>query len=353
MRELLLKFFMAPFALVYGLVISTRNRIYAWGLLKSAKYNLPVIGVGNLTMGGAGKTPHVEYLIRLVSPYLVTGILSRGYRRKTKGFRVVERTDTSLTAGDEPLQYRLKYPEVVVAVSESRSIGIPQMLQYRPDIRVVLLDDSYQHLSVTPGLNILLTEYYRPYSIDHLLPVGRLREWKSGANRSDIIIVTKCPDEMDPQETEALKASLNVLPRQKIFFSRYVYGLPYHIIRGSRHELADYDELILLSAIADESYLLDYLDQKADRVHTMIYEDHHYFSPHEISLLKQKYENLKYKNAAIVTTEKDATRLILHHGFIREHNLPILVLPLKVSFVDNDGDAFDLAIQNFLLSFKA
>ncbi len=353
MRELLVKILMSPFALAYGLVITSRNKLYQWGLLKSAKYNLPVIGVGNLTMGGAGKTPHVEYLIRLLNPYLVTGILSRGYRRKTKGFRVVERTDTSLTAGDEPLQYRLKYPGVVVAVSESRSIGIPQMLQRRPDIRVVLLDDSYQHLSVTPGLNILLTEYYRPYSIDHLLPIGRLREWKSGAHRAHIIVVTKCPDEIVPEEADALRASLDIQPHQKLFFSRYIYGLPYHIIRGTRHELADYDELILLSAIADESYLLDYLEQKADRVHTMIFEDHHYFSPHEVSLLKQKYENLKYKNAAIVTTEKDATRLILHHEFIRQHDLPILVLPLKVSFVDNDGDAFDLAVQNFLLSFKA
>lgn len=353
MREILVKILLAPFALLYGIVIGSRNILYDWNLLKSAKYNLPVIGVGNLTMGGAGKTPHVEYMIRLLSPYLVTGILSRGYRRKTKGFRLVQKTDTSLTVGDEPLQYRLKYPEVVVAVSESRSIGIPQMLQQRPDIRVVLLDDSYQHLSVTPGLNILLTEYYRPYSIDHLLPIGRLREWRSGAKRANIIVVTKCPEQFDPRVAEALKSSLELQPHQKVFFSRYVYGLPYHIIRGSRHELSDYDELILLSAIADESYLLDYLDQKADRVHTMIYEDHHYFSPHEVSLLKQKYENLKFQNAAIVTTEKDATRLILHHKFIREHNLPILVLPLKVSFVDNDGDAFDLMIQNFLLRFKA
>jgi len=209
---------------------------------------------------------------------------------------------------------------------------------------VVLLDDSYQHRSVNPGLNILLTEYYRPYSVDHLLPVGRLREWKSGAKRADLIIVTKCPEQIDEQEATALKASLDLQPHQKVFFSRYIYGLPYHIVRGTRHELSNYDELILLSAIADESYLLDYLDQKADRVHTMIYEDHHYFSPHEISLLKQKYDNLKHSNAAIVTTEKDATRLILHQAFIREHDLPILVLPIQVSFI--------LAVQNFLLSFK-
>jgi len=134
MREILVKLLLSPLALAYGVVISLRNRLYDWGLLKSASYNLPVIGVGNLTMGGAGKTPQVEYLIRLVSPYLVTGILSRGYRRKTKGFRVVERNDTSITAGDEPLQYRLKYPGIMVAVSESRSIGIPLMLQYSADL---------------------------------------------------------------------------------------------------------------------------------------------------------------------------------------------------------------------------
>lgn len=353
MRELLVKVLLSPFALLYGLIIGIRNKIYALGLLKSAKYNLPVIGVGNLTLGGAGKTPHVEYLIRLLSPYLVTGILSRGYRRKSKGFRVVERSDTSLTAGDEPLQYRLKYPEVTVAVSESRSIGIPLMLQYRPDIKVVLLDDSYQHLSVTPGLNILLTEYNRPYSVDYLLPMGRLREWKSGANRADIIIITKCPELIDEDEKKLIKNSLRALPHQKVFFSRYIYGLPYHIMQGSRQDLGSYDELILLSAIADESYLLDYLEKKVARVHTMIYEDHHYFSPHEISLLHQKYENLKHQNAAIVTTEKDATRLILHRDFIKQHQLPILVLPIHVSFVDNDADAFDLVVQHFLLNFKA
>jgi len=353
MRDFLAKILLAPFALLYGIAISIRNRLYDWGILKSSTYNLPVIGVGNLTLGGAGKTPHVEYLIRLISPYLVTGILSRGYRRKTKGFRVVERSDTSLTAGDEPLQYRLKYPNITVAVSESRSIGIPLMLQRRPDIQVVLLDDSYQHLSVAPGLNILLTEYYRPYSEDQLLPMGRLREWRSGADRANLIIVTKCPEQLNEDEVAALKTSLNLMPHQKIYFSRYIYGLPYHIIRGTRHDLADYDELILLSAIADESYLLDFLYQKAERVHKMIYEDHHYFSPHEISLLQQMHENLKHKNAAIVTTEKDATRLILHQKFIREHDLPILVLPIQVSFMNEDGPAFDLAIQNYLLSFKA
>ncbi len=352
MRETLFKILLAPFSAVYGLSILVRNSLYKWGLLKSAAFNLPVIGVGNLTLGGAGKTPHVEYLIRLLSPYLKVATLSRGYKRKTKGFKMVQRGDNSLVVGDEPLQYFLKYPQIKVAVSESRSIGIPMILNRHPDIQAILLDDSYQHLSVTPGINLLLTEYNKPYSEDVLLPAGRLREWRSGARRADIVVVTKCPDHLETREKELMRERLDLAPHQKLFFSKYVYGPPYHLINGSRHPLQNFDRVILLTAIADESYLLDYIEKNVQEVHTMTYEDHHAFSPHEVSVLKQQYDHLGHDRTAIITTEKDATRLILHHNFIKQHQLPIMVLPLQVEFLDGDGRLFNQEMKDFLMDFK-
>ncbi len=352
MRETLFKILLAPFSAVYGLSILVRNSLYKWGLLKSAAFNLPVIGVGNLTLGGAGKTPHVEYLIRLLSPYLKVATLSRGYKRKTKGFKMVQRGDNSLVVGDEPLQYFLKYPQIKVAVSESRSIGIPMILNRHPDIQAILLDDSYQHLSVTPGINLLLTEYNKPYSDDVLLPAGRLREWRSGARRADIVVVTKCPNHLDPSDKKLMRERLDLSDHQKLFFSKYVYGPPYHLINGSRHPLQNFDRAILLTAIADESYLLDYIEQNVEEVHTMTYEDHHAFSPHEVSVLKQQYDHLGHDRTAIITTEKDATRLILHHSYIKQHQLPIMVLPLQVEFLDDDGPLFNQEMKNFLMDFK-
>jgi tetraacyldisaccharide 4'-kinase len=352
MRELLFKILLAPFSLLYGLGILLRNGLYQWGLLRPASFNLPVIGVGNLTLGGAGKTPHVEYLIRLLSPFLQVATLSRGYKRTTKGFRMVHHTDTALTVGDEPLQYRLKYPQVKVAVSESRSIGIPTILSQHPDIQVILLDDSYQHLSVTPGINILLTEYSHPYSEDLLLPAGRLREWKSGADRADIIIVSKCPQALSPEDKSQMKTRLDLLPQQSLYFSKYIYGSLYHIINGSRHELQRFERVILITAIAQESYLLDYIERLVSEVHTMTFEDHHVYSPHEMSLLKQQYDHLGSAGTAIVTTEKDATRLILHRDFIKQHQLPIMILPAQVQFLDQDGIAFNNEMKDFLMNFK-
>lgn len=352
-RNRLLSLLLTPFSVLFGLGILLRNGLYQTGILRSAKFNLPVIGVGNLTLGGAGKTPHVEYLIRLLSPYLKVATLSRGYKRKSRGYRMVRHGDNALTVGDEPLQYFLKYPQIGVAVSESRSIGIPLILSERPDTQVILLDDSYQHLSVTPYLNILLTEYDAPYAHDILLPAGRLREWKSGADRANIIIVTKCPDSISPEVKEQMSEQLEIKAHQTLYFTKYRYDQPYHLLTGERHLLATYDSVILLTAIANESYLLSHLNQLDSEIHTMTYEDHHVFSPHEISLLKQQFDHLsEYSKTIILTTEKDATRLVLHRDFIVQNQLPILVLPIHVTFLDDDGIRFDQQIKQALLNFK-
>lgn len=329
-----------------------RNGLYTSGILKSAKFNIPVIGVGNLTVGGAGKTPHVEYLIRLLSSYLSVATLSKGYKRKSRGFRMVNKNDTALTVGDEPLQYYLKYRNARVAVSESRSVGIPILLNQYPDTQVILLDDSYQHRSVDPGLNILLTEYSRPYVDDHLLPSGRLREWTSGADRADIIIVTKCPPDLRQDQGQLFREKLNLQSHQRLFFSKYIYGDLYNILDGHRRSLSDLDEIILVSAIANEEYLMQHVTQQVDTVHPVSYEDHHLYSPHEVSLIHQQYEQLTTTRKAIVTTEKDATRLILHRDFIIEKKLPIYILPVQVSFLWEEGIHFNTGVRDFLLNFR-
>ncbi len=351
-REQLIRILLLPLTILYGLGITVRNGLYRWEILKSAKFNIPVIGVGNLSIGGVGKTPHVEYLIRLLSPFLQVATLSRGYKRQTKGFRILNQRDTSLTVGDEPLQYFLKYRQVVVGVSESRSIGIPMLLSRRPDIQVILLDDSYQHRSVIPGINILLTEYQRPYSHDILLPSGRLREWRSAADRADIVVVTKCPDKITKEEAIAFRAQLGLASGQQLFFSKYSYGHPYPILGGSPRALSDFEEVVLISAIAQTDYMMEYVLSQVESVHPMSFEDHHYFSPHEMSLLKLKYEQITDKRKAILTTEKDATRLILHREYIVAERLPIYILPARVTFLMEEGSIFDAAIKDFLLSFK-
>jgi len=351
-REKLIQILLFPLTILYGLGIMLRNGLYSQGLLKSAKFNLPVIGLGNLSIGGAGKTPHVEYLIRLLSPHVQVATLSRGYKRKTKGFKIVGRQDNALTVGDEPFQYFLKYREAVVAVSESRSVGVPLLLSKRPDVQAILLDDSYQHRSVTPSLNVLLTEYKKPFSDDVLLPSGRLREWRSSSERADVVIVTKCPDDVPIAEPIEFRDRLGLLESQQLFFSKYAYGHPYPLLGGPPRSLDQFNEVVVISAIAQADYLHEYLAKSVDRVHSMPYEDHHYFSPHEMSLLKLQYEQMESNNAAIITTEKDATRLILHREYIVEHQLPIYILPVRVEFLYEKEGAFNDLIRNHLLSFR-
>jgi tetraacyldisaccharide 4'-kinase len=198
-----LQLLLAPISFLYGLGVSIYQGFYLSGFFKTLKFSIPVISVGNLTVGGTGKSPHIEYLIRLLKDYIPVAVLSRGYRRKTSGHILLTQLHTALDVGDEPVQIKNKFPDVPFAVNSNRSIGIPKLLSQHPEIKTILLDDAFQHLEVTPGLNILLTEYSNPYFKDYLLPSGRLREWRYGARRADIIIVTKCPTQ--PNDLEYFK----------------------------------------------------------------------------------------------------------------------------------------------------
>lgn len=352
-QQKLIKILLIPFSLLYGLGVSIRNFSYKYGLLKGVVFNLPVISVGNLTVGGAGKTPHIEYLIRLLKDYINIATLSRGYGRKTRGFLLVKPTDKATAVGDEPLQFKRKFDDILVSVCENRTFAIPQLLMEQSELQTVLLDDAFQHRSIEPGLNILLTEYQYPYTKDFLLPSGRLREWPSAAQRADIIIVSKCPSELSSSDRENMLEELQNLSYQEVFFSYYTYQNPYAIFDlAYKIQLNETLDVLLISAIARTEYLTDYLEDKVGSVRVLQYEDHHYFSKYDLSLLKQNYEQLLSNQKVIITTEKDAMRLELHQQYILENQLPIFVLPIEVVFHDDDGERFDMLVKKYLLSFR-
>lgn len=343
---------LSPFSLLFAGIITLRNIFYETGLLKATSFNLPIINVGNLSVGGTGKTPHIEHLIRLLTPYINVGTLSRGYKRKSKGFKLITTRDNAKQSGDEPLQFKTKFPHIPVAVSESRNIGIPLLVKQHPEIQTILLDDAFQHRSVVPGLNILLTEQNNLFTDDFLMPSGRLREPRISYERANVIIVTKCNDDITENEMENIKNKINPLPFQKLFYSKYKYGQPYYLFDNSiKINLAEDHRVVLISAIANVEYLLSYLEKKATIENIVKYEDHHYFSSIELEYFKKMYDQ-SADNTLFLTTEKDAMRLALHKEYLLENKIPIFALPIEVQFLNDEGPDFDDYVKKFLHQFK-
>lgn len=352
-QNALVKILLLPFSFLYGLGVSLRDTFYRKGLLKGVEFDVPTISVGNLSLGGAGKTPHIEYLIRLLKDYIHVATLSRGYKRKTKGFLFVEPGNNADHVGDEPLQFKRKFPDIAVSVAESRTFAVPKIMMEYPDTQTILLDDAFQHRSIKPGLNILLTEFDHPFTRDWLIPSGRLREWPSAYQRADILIVSKCPPELPSQQREAIISELKPFSYQKVFFSYYTYQTPYHILRPSlKVQLNKNMDVLLICAIARTDYLLQHLEAQVNNVTVLEYEDHHYFSKYDLAHLQKTFHEMPSDQKLILTTEKDAMRLEMHRPFIIEHRLPLFALPIEVAFHDNDSAIFDEVVQNYLLSFK-
>ena len=342
-----------PFSILYGVGVEIRNFLYKKNLLKGVSFDIPIISVGNLAVGGAGKTPHIEYLIELLKPYIDVATVSRGYKRKTKGYMEVQAGHNAEQVGDEPLQYKRKYRDLLVSVAENRTFAIPKLIMANKNLKLVLLDDAYQHRAILPGLNILLTQYSLPYTRDFLLPVGRLREWKSGYKRADIIIISKCPPVMSIEEKEKLTQEIAPLSFQKIFFSYYEYANPYFLFNGKQRITLGPDmDVLLICAIAKTDYLTSYLEEKVQFLKSLEYEDHRYFSDFDMSNLLRHFNAMEGKNKIILTTEKDAMRLELHRKFLIDNKMPIFVLPIRVAFHFEEGKTFDADIKQFLSDFK-
>lgn len=353
-QQFLIKALLFPFSLLYGLGVSINDFFYRKGILKAIAFDIPTISVGNLSIGGAGKTPHIEYLIRLLKDHLYVATLSRGYQRKTRGYLEVLHGHTAEQTGDEPLQFRRKFNDIVVTVSESRTFAIPEILSKYPQVQVVLLDDAFQHRSIEPGLNILLTEFSAPFTRDLLLPAGRLREWRSGYRRADIIIVSKCPPVVSEDERNEMIKELNLFPHQKVFFSYYRYLRPYYILNPAYQLPLDEEvDVLLICAIARTDYLVEYLETQVNSVEILEYEDHHFFSKHDIGHLQKTFEEIASKKKVILTTEKDAMRLELHHQFLKDNKIPVFAIPVQVDFHFDQAAEFDDLTRQFLLDFKS
>lgn len=353
-RNIILKALLLPFALIYGALSYLHGLLYDTGVLASIKFTIPVINVGNLTVGGTGKTPHIEYLINSLKPYLKLAVLSRGYKRKTQGFREVLINDTVNDSGDEPLLFKKKYSDLNVYVAENRVEGISQMLMKTPDIQTVLLDDAYQHRAINPYLNILLTEYEFPFFNDFYLPTGRLREWRSAYKRAKIIIVSKCPMDLSESDKNAFLEKLKPTKDQKVFFSYYKYFDPYYIYKTEQRVKLNSDlSVLLISALASTSYLNGYLEERIVDLHSLEFTDHHNFSFDEMETFKEIFENLENDKKIILTTEKDAMRLNEHRDYIMKNKIPIFVLPVSVDFLFDQKEEFDNTIKSLLLEFKS
>ena len=331
---------LTPASWIYGAVVGVRNWMFESKLLKSVEFDIPVIGVGNLTVGGSGKTPHVEYIVNHLSLDYKVAVLSRGYKRKTKGFVLANAKSTPSSIGDEPYQiYQKFHGRVIVASCESRKKGIEELLKLFPDLDVIVLDDSFQHRWVKPKISILLTDYSRPFYEDRLLPLGRLREGVLQANRADMVIVTKCPDNSQPIDFRIKNNELNLMSFQKLFFSKYDYGnlrpvflddAPYSV---SLYELTSRDAVMLLTGIARPRYFVRFFRQFPFHVKVDHYPDHHDFTKRDIEDIEKKFKELGGERKIIVTTEKDAVRLMHNPYFPKELKPFTFYLPISVRMV--------------------
>ena len=346
-----------PLSWLYGLGVGFRNLLFEMGILKSRSFSTPVISVGNITVGGTGKTPHVEYLIRLLKDQAKVAVLSRGYKRKTSGFVLAGDDATVRTIGDEPYQMKNKFPDITVAVDKKRTRGIDKLTSgdYVKDIDVIFLDDAFQHRYVKPGINILLVDYHRLIIYDKLLPAGRLREPIESKNRADIVIVTKCPKDLKPMEFRVITKAMSLYPYQQLFFSTHEFETlrpvfptapNAEITQTLSESLADKNVLLLTGIASPEQMLID-LKNYAKEVTPLAFSDHHDFKKKDVDRINEAFNALPSPKL-IVTTEKDETRLKQVEGLSDEVKSLLYVLPIKIEILLDQENTFNQSIINYV-----
>jgi tetraacyldisaccharide 4'-kinase len=344
----LLRFLLFPFALLYGVIVFIRNKFYDWGFFTSNTFSFPIISVGNLEVGGSGKTPMVAYLVHLLQKEFKIATLSRGYGRKTKGFKWVKPDDTALETGDEALQLKRKFQDISVAVCENRVFGVQEII---PQHQLILLDDAYQHRALKPGFSILLFDYHQLKKTKLLLPAGNYRESFNGRKRADLIVVTKSPLDISLAERQKISADLNVFAHQNIFFSHILYDKNLvHLFNRKSFKVSQITPkttIFLLTGIAKPTPLLIELKKHSHQIIHHAYADHHQFSPKNMLKLASEFKNLAVADKIIITTEKDAVRLqeVEIVQFIKD--LPIYEWPIAIDFNNQDKTEFDQLIKNY------
>ena len=353
MHRILQKILLYPFALLYSLGIRTRNWLFDKNILNSTGFDVPLITVGNITVGGTGKTPHIEYLVNLLKDDFKIAVLSRGYRRETRHFNIVNADSEVRTAGDEPLQIKRKYQDITVAVDRDRVNGVGNILTHKPGTDVILLDDAYQHRYIKAGVNILLIDYNRPIAKDCLLPAGRLREPRSSVCRADVVLVTKSPVDLQADAMNGFIKKINLLPGQLAFFTGLSYDEPVNIFTKERQgtkmdKLANSpSNVLLVTGIADPTTLLSYLNGYNLKIKHLKYPDHHRYKKKDCKHILKQYLSLPEGDRCLITTEKDSVRL---REIMREEDFPdnkIFYLIIKVIFL-NDGES---KFNKFILDY--
>lgn len=335
-----------PFSLVYGAAVWLRNRMFDKNILGSSEFNLPLICVGNLSVGGTGKSPMVEFLVRRLKEKYRLAALSRGYKRKTRGYALANEESTALDIGDEPMLLHQNFPDLAVAVGEERIVAIPQLLHDRPETQVIILDDAFQHRTVKAGMNILLTDYNNLFTRDWYLPTGDLRDERSSYKRGQIIVVTKSPHDLSIEEADAIAKEINVLPGQHLFFSSIDYGTPYHLISNQSFQLDEETEVLLVTGIANPKPIEKYLVEKAKTYHEIIYSDHHIFTIDDWKDIYRRFQAIQADKKIILTTEKDAVRLTKFSTAMAD--VPVFALPITIKFLFNAEEKFISLISNFI-----
>lgn len=346
-RSWLAKIILLPVSKIYGAVTCVRNWMFDWKLLKEKEFDVPVVVVGNIAAGGTGKTPHVEYIVERMRHNFHIGIVSRGYKRETHGFIMATHRSTPADIGDEPYQMYHKFgAQVAVAVCEDRVAGITELLKIDPAIDLVVLDDAFQHRYVKPTVSVVLTEYLRPVFEDSLLPYGRLRESKKATRRADVIVATKCPDKTSAIDMRIFEDNLKLIAYQRMFFSKLNYCKLQPVfpdqappVAPALDWLGSDDMLLVLSGIGNPRPFVKHIKKFKPKVRVNIFPDHHNFTRKDIALIQQRFETMEGRRNFIITTEKDAVRLINNPYFPHQLKPYIFYLPIEVEFMRDERDA--------------
>lgn len=343
------RYILLPISWLYGGIIHVRNRLFDKKIFRSATFDFPLICIGNLSFGGTGKTPMIEYLVNLLGTNYEIATLSRGYKRTTKGFLIADSNSEATEIGDEPMQIHQKFPKVTVAVAEERVIGIPKLLFAKPATQVILLDDAFQHREVSAGLNLLLTDYNNLYSKDYLFPAGNLRDIKKSSKRADIIVVTKCKSNLTIEKKQSIINELAPVSSQKIFFAEIRYKQPYHLFSKEPLDWQEKIEALVVCGIANPQSLEQEIRDKIGDLKMMKFKDHHAFGASDITHMLERFSKMHSANKIIITTEKDATRLLDFEAALKA--VPIFVLPMTHQFLFGQQKEFETEILDFVRSF--
>lgn len=342
------KYILLPISKLYEMGVELRNRLFDWGILKQQSFDIPIVVVGNIAVGGTGKTPHTEYIIHELKKRYNIGIISRGYKRKTKGFVIATKYSKPHDIGDEPYQMYHKFEgEIPVAVCENRRFGISELLRLEKNINLIILDDAFQHRYVKPSTAILLTEFSRPLFYDSMLPLGNLREPIHALNRADIVVVTKCPNQIKPMEYRIFNNKLKTFPYQQVFFSKYSYGqlVPLFPNETSYIPYLDWlnsdDVIFAISGIGNPRPFVKFLKSHQAKVKITTFADHHDFTKNDLDFIYKRFKSFDAERKYIITTEKDAVRLINNQLFPNELKQYIYYLPISVEFTKSDNNNND------------